>query len=93
MKIAVIGTGSSGMVAAYLLNRGHEITVFEANDYIGGHTHTIAVEQQGTTYVVDTGFIVFNDHTYPNFVKLLARLGVASQPSRMSFSVKCEKTA
>jgi len=92
MKIAIIGTGISGMVAAYFLNQEHEITVFEANDYIGGHTHTLAVEQQGITYAVDTGFIVFNDQTYPNFVKLLARLGVASQPSRMSFSVKCEKT-
>jgi predicted NAD/FAD-binding protein len=92
MKIVIVGTGISGLVVAYLLSPEHDITVFEANDYIGGHTNTIEVEQQGTTYAIDTGFIVFNDWTYPNFIRLLARLGVASQPSTMSFSVKCEKT-
>lgn len=92
MKIAIIGTGISGMVAAYLLSQEHEITIFEANDYIGGHTHTVAAEQEGTTYAVDTGFIVFNERTYPNFVRLVHRLGVASQPSSMSFSVTCERT-
>jgi predicted NAD/FAD-binding protein len=92
MRIAIIGSGISGMVAAYLLAREHEIAVFEANDYIGGHTHTVAAEQEGTTYAVDTGFIVFNHRTYPNFVTLLNRLGVASQPSSMSFSVTCGKT-
>jgi predicted NAD/FAD-binding protein len=92
MKIAVIGTGIAGMVAAYLLSQDHEMTVFEANDYIGGHTHTLDVTLHGETYAVDTGFIVFNDWTYPNFIRLLARLGVASQPSAMSFSVTCEKT-
>ncbi|MBM4120727.1 MAG: FAD-dependent oxidoreductase [Nitrospira sp.] len=88
MKIAVVGTGIAGMVAAYLLHQEHEITVFEANDYIGGHTNTIDVEQDGSTYAVDTGFIVYNDWTYPHFVALLAKLGIASQPSTMSFSVK-----
>jgi predicted NAD/FAD-binding protein len=92
MKIAIIGTGISGMVAAYLLNQEHDIAVFEANDYIGGHTHTVAVEQEGTTYAVDTGFIVFNERTYPNFVRLLQRLGVAPQPTSMSFSVTCERS-
>lgn len=92
MRIAIIGTGISGMLVAYLLNPDHEITVFEANGYVGGHTNTVQVELNDTTYAVDTGFIVFNDRTYPNFVKLLARLGVASQPSSMSFSVKCERT-
>lgn len=92
MKIAIIGTGISGMVAAYLLGQEHEITVFEANDYIGGHTHTVVAEQEGRTYAVDTGFIVFNHRTYPNFVRLLQRLGVAWQPSNMSFSVTCERT-
>ena len=92
MKIAIIGTGISGMLVAYLLHDEHELTVFEANDYIGGHTHTIPIEIDGVTYPVDTGFIVFNDWTYPNFQKLLARLGVASQPSTMSFSVRCERT-
>lgn len=80
------------MVAAYLLHRDHEITVFEGADYIGGHTNTIDVEMDGRTYAIDTGFIVFNDWTYPNFIALLNRLGVASQPSDMSFSVTCERS-
>lgn len=92
MKIAIVGTGISGMVAAYLLHRDHEITVFEAADYIGGHTNTIDVQMNGQTYAVDTGFIVFNDWTYPNFIALLKKLGVESQASDMSFSVKCERT-
>ena len=77
-------------MCAYLLCEDHEITVFEANDYIGGHTHTVDVERAGKTYAVDTGFIVFNEKTYPNFLKLLKRLGVAWQPSKMSFSVTSE---
>ena len=92
MKIAIIGTGISGMVAAWMLHPHHSLTIFEANDYIGGHTHTVSVEQAGKTYAVDTGFIVFNQRTYPNFCRLLNRLGVASQESEMSFSVKCERT-
>lgn len=92
MKIAIVGTGISGMVAAYLLHRDHEITVFEGADYIGGHTNTIDVEMDRRTYAIDTGFIVFNDWTYPNFIALLNRLGVASQPSDMSFSVTCERS-
>jgi len=92
MRVAVIGTGISGMVAAYLLSRRHEVVVFEAEDTIGGHTHTIDVSHDGTTYPVDTGFIVFNDKTYPNFVKLMKRLGVAWKPSKMSFSVQCQET-
>lgn len=92
MKIAIIGTGISGMLAAYLLHRDHEITVFEAADYIGGHTNTIHVRLDGLTYAVDTGFVVFNDWTYPNFIQLLNQLGVESQASDMSFSVTCERT-
>ncbi len=92
MRIAVIGTGISGMLAAYLLSQDHDLTVFEANDYIGGHTRTIQVDMDGRVYDVDTGFIVFNDRTYPYFIKLMEKLGVESQPSSMSFSVKCEKT-
>jgi predicted NAD/FAD-binding protein len=92
MKIAVIGTGISGMVASRLLHRPHSITVFEANDYIGGHTHTVPVDQAGRPYAVDTGFIVFNERTYPNFCRLLEHLGVESQESEMSFSVKCDRT-
>ena len=92
MKIAIIGAGISGLVTAYLLANEHEITVFEANDYIGGHTHTVDAEAGDRTFAVDTGFIVFNERTYPNFVRLLKRLGVAWQPSNMSFGVCCEKT-
>jgi uncharacterized protein len=90
MKIAIVGTGIAGNVAAYHLAQEHDITVFEANSYIGGHTHTHAIELAGRSYQVDTGFIVFNDWTYPNFIALLERLGVASQPSSMSFSVRDE---
>jgi len=92
MKIAIIGTGIAGMTAAHRLHREHDITVFEANGYIGGHTNTVTVQQAGREYAVDTGFIVFNDWTYPNFCALLDELGVASQPSNMSFSVTCERT-
>src|SRR5437763_16722655 len=87
MKIAVVGAGVSGLVAAHLLYREHEVTVFEAGDYAGGHTNTIRVDTPNETHQVDTGFIVFNDRNYPNFERLLQRLGVASQPSTMSFSV------
>ena len=80
------------MVAAYFLSQEHQVTVFEANDYVGGHTNTIDVPLNNVTYPVDTGFIVYNDRTYPNFMKLLSRLGVESQASDMSFSVKCEGT-
>lgn len=90
MKIAIIGSGIAGNVIAQRLRREHDITVFEAGDHIGGHTHTHNVEQAGRQYAVDTGFIVFNDRTYPNFVALLEELGVASQESSMSFSVRCE---
>ena len=80
------------MVAAWYLQQRHSITVFEANDYIGGHTHTVPIEKEGRSYAIDTGFIVFNTRTYPNFCQLLDRLGVESQESEMSFSVKCERT-
>lgn len=92
MRIAVIGTGIAGMVAAYLLSDEHELVVYEAEDYVGGHTNTIDVSLNGTSYAVDTGFIVFNDKTYPNFVKLMKDLGVAWQPSNMSFSLQCKKS-
>jgi predicted NAD/FAD-binding protein len=92
MRIAVIGSGISGMVAAYHLSRFHEVTLYEAGPYIGGHTHTVDIEYQGRNYAVDTGFIVYNDWTYPNFIRLLDTLGVPWQPSCMSFSVRCERT-
>jgi len=92
MRIAVIGSGISGMVAAYHLSRQHDISVFEAGDYIGGHTHTVDVELAGRAFSVDTGFIVYNDWTYPNFIRLMAELQIPWQPSDMSFSVRCERT-
>jgi predicted NAD/FAD-binding protein len=87
MKIAIIGTGVSGLVAAHRLAPEHELVVFEASDRIGGHTHTVPVQAEDGTVWVDTGFIVFNDRNYPKFEALLDELGVASQPSHMSFSV------
>lgn len=92
MKIAVIGTGISGNVAARHLDRDHEVTVFEANDYVGGHTHTHDVEWAGRHYPVDTGFIVFNEKTYPNFISLLDELGVEARATTMSFSVRDERS-
>ena len=92
MRIAIIGTGISGLSAAWALHRDHALTLFEAGDYIGGHTHTVDVEVQGRPYAVDTGFIVFNDWTYPQFIELLDQLQVASRPTQMSFSVRCERS-
>lgn len=92
MKIAIIGSGISGLVCAHLLAPQHEITLFEANDYLGGHTATKTVSLQGQEWKIDTGFIVFNDRTYPNFQKLLHRLGIPYQPTEMSFSVSNETT-
>ncbi|SDK12099.1 NAD(P)/FAD-dependent oxidoreductase [Microbulbifer yueqingensis] len=87
MQIAIVGSGISGLTAAYLLNRKHEITLFEASDRLGGHTATIDVEDGERELPIDTGFIVFNDWTYPNFIKLMDQLGVESQPTDMGFSV------
>jgi predicted NAD/FAD-binding protein len=88
VKIAIIGTGIAGNVAAYLLRRDHDITVFESDSRIGGHTNTIDVFENGRRIAVDTGFIVFNDGTYPNFIRLLDEIGQESQASEMSFSVR-----
>jgi uncharacterized protein len=90
MKIAVIGAGVSGLVAAHLLSREHDITVYEAGAHAGGHTNTIGASDTRCSYQIDTGFIVMNDRNYPNFTKLLGQLGVATQPTHMSFSVKSE---
>lgn len=92
MRVAIIGSGIAGLTAAHHLHRDHEITLFEANDYLGGHTHTVDVDDGGRELAIDTGFIVFNDWTYPSFIALLADLGVESQPSNMSFSLRCEKS-
>src|SRR5205823_366570 len=87
VRIAIVGAGISGLVVARLLHGEHEITVFEAADYAGGHTNTVRVDTPNETHHVDTGFIVFNDRNYPRFERLLAKLGVPWQPSTMSFSV------
>ena len=92
MRIAVVGAGIAGLHAAWRLARDHEVTLYEAADYAGGHTATVDVEWDGRTYGVDTGFIVFNDWTYPNFIAMLRELGVAWQPSNMSFSLRCERS-
>ncbi len=87
-NIAVIGSGIAGLTSAWLLSRQHQVTLFEANDYLGGHTATVDVTLNGRTHGVDTGFIVFNDRTYPRFQKLLAKIGVEARPTEMSFSVQ-----
>lgn len=87
MHIAIIGTGIAGLTCAHLLSRRHPVTVYEAEPRLGGHTHTVDVQWQGQAYAVDTGFIVYNDWTYPHFIRLVQQLGVASRPTEMSFSV------
>ena len=86
-RIAIVGAGVSGLVCAHLLHESHDVTVFEANDYAGGHTNTVRVDTAHETHHVDTGFIVLNDRTYPRFQRVLAGVGVETQPSEMSFSV------
>ena len=92
MKIAVIGAGIAGLSCAYLLERhaagAHQVTLFEQNDYLGGHTHTVDVTVDGVTYPVDTGFLVFNDWTYPNLIAMLKHLDVDVAVSEMSFGIK-----
>lgn len=88
-KVAIIGSGISGLSAAYYLNDVCDITVFEADNRIGGHTATIDVQHDGQSLAIDTGFIVFNDWTYPRFKKLLSECQVSYQPTTMGFSVSC----
>ena len=92
MKIAIVGSGISGLVCAHLLHPRHEITVFEADDRIGGHTNTVDVSVDGEQVAVDTGFIVCNEHTYPNFLELLRQIGVETKRSDMSFGVANTRT-
>jgi uncharacterized protein len=87
LRVAIVGAGISGLTVAHLLHPRHDITVFEAGSYAGGHANTVRVDLPDETLDVDTGFIVFNDRNYPNFERLLGRLGVACQPTTMSFSV------
>ncbi len=92
MKIAVIGSGISGLTSAYLLSQQHDVDVYESADRLGGHTATIDIEYQGNPYAIDTGFIVFNNRTYPNFQKLLSQIGVNYQKTDMGFSVSCDNS-
>jgi len=92
MRIAIVGSGISGLVAAHQLHPHHEVVIYEADARIGGHTHTVDVELEGERHSVDTGFIVYNEKTYPNFTRLLKQLDVETQPSDMSFGLRCERT-
>jgi predicted NAD/FAD-binding protein len=87
-KVAIIGSGIAGMAAAWLLNKEYDITIFEKNNYVGGHTNTIAVNENGREIPIDTGFIVFNKQNYPNLLKLFNTLNVPYKPTNMSFSVQ-----
>ena len=91
MQIAVIGSGISGLASAWLLSRAHDVTLYESEPRLGGHAHTHEVELDGRLWVLDTGFLVHNERTYPNFIRLLGQLGVERQPSDMSFSVRCRR--
>ncbi|MGE0057773.1 MAG: NAD(P)/FAD-dependent oxidoreductase [Dehalococcoidia bacterium] len=90
MKVAIVGAGVSGLVTAYILSRNHDVTIFERNAYFGGHSNTVSTTGPGGDVHLDTGFLVYNEPAYPQFSRLLAELGVATQPSDMSFSVTCE---
>ncbi|MDX1496482.1 MAG: FAD-dependent oxidoreductase [Salinisphaeraceae bacterium] len=91
MRIAIIGGGISGLTCAWVLSREHDIVLYEKEDWIGGHTHTVDVAIEDRQYAIDTGFIVYNDRTYPNFIKLLEQLGVPGKATEMSFSVCCDR--
>lgn len=91
-RIAVIGAGISGLSAAYFLSRRHEVSLFERDARLGGHTHTIRVPGDRGAVALDTGFLVHNRRTYPNLVRLFEELGVETKPSDMSFSVSCPDT-
>jgi predicted NAD/FAD-binding protein len=90
MKIAIVGAGVSGLTAAHLLHQAHDVTVFEAGGHAGGHANTLSVHEGSRALAIDTGFIVYNERTYPLFTRLLASLGVATQSTQMSFSVTCD---
>ena len=91
MKIAVVGSGISGLACAYLLHNKHDLTLFESEKKPGGHVNTVETKGKTGTFQVDTGFIVFNQENYPNLIRLLDQLGVQSQPTRMGFSVQSDK--
>jgi uncharacterized protein len=94
VRVAIIGSGIAGLGCAWMLRQqGCEVSLFEANDYLGGHTHTVDVELDGVVAPVDTGFLVYNDRTYPKLIALFDELGVASAPSTMSFSMRNDRAA
>lgn len=92
MRIAIIGSGISGLMCAHVLHPHHDITLYESDSRLGGHTHTVDVEVFGERHAVDTGFIVYNETTYPHFTRLLEDLNVATRPSDMSFGMSCERS-
>jgi predicted NAD/FAD-binding protein len=91
LKLAIVGTGISGLSAAWRLHERHDVRVFEREGRPGGHSHTVGVDDRGREVPVDTGFLVYDEVTYPNLVKLFSRLGVPTKASDMSFSVRCER--
>ena len=90
MRVAIIGSGIAGLATAHLLYRDHEITLFESDSRVGGHVHTVEIESNHGMINIDTGFIVYNEQNYPNFVKLIQELDIQTQPSSMSFSVRLD---
>lgn len=92
MNLAVVGSGISGIFASYLLDRKHDVTLYESRDRLGGHSHTVDVTQGNTTQPVDTGFLVYNNRNYPNFQAFLERLNVSTRPTEMSFSFRDESS-
>jgi predicted NAD/FAD-binding protein len=92
MKVAIIGAGISGLTCAWLLHPHHDITLYESESVVGGHSNTVEFDSEGKTYRIDTGFIVYNDRNYPNFTKLLNRLAIRGVPTEMSFAVRCDRT-
>ncbi|OZB36526.1 MAG: NAD/FAD-binding protein, partial [Halothiobacillus sp. 15-55-196] len=91
LKIAVIGSGISGIASAWLLSQKHQVHLFEKNDYLGGHTHTHSMKDNGQTVYVDTGFIVFNRPNYPHLTGLLKHFNLPTQPTEMSFGVSLDQ--